>query len=155
MWSGCLYHCHFLVRDPKMGLQASPEGMLRMCTTSPRLSKLLWPLQNIWTGGFMGFLGPDRVMQARWMYSIAGILKLPWPLQGIHTDGLVCFIGSDKVLLALAFRLMSSRKPFLFCCHISHLEVGVRRPKVGFAFPVMLSFVVISPTCKLVLEGLR
>ncbi len=52
-----------------------------------RLPKLLRPLQNIWTDGFVGFLSPERVLQAQWMYSIVGILTLLWPVSDIWTDG--------------------------------------------------------------------
>ncbi len=71
---------------------------------------MLRPLQDMQTNGFVGFLDLQRVLQAQWVYSFAGILKLLWPLQDIRTDRLMGFTGLDRVLSALFFRLMSFGK---------------------------------------------
>ncbi len=76
-----------------------------------KLSETALAFKGYLTGGLVGLIGPNTVLQAQQIYNIAVILKLLWPLQAIRTDGLVGLIGSNKVLPTLTFRLTSFGKP--------------------------------------------
>ncbi len=82
--------------------------------------------QDIWTDGFVGFLICSKVLQAHWLYIIAGILKLLWPLQDIWTDGLVSFEGLDIGFPLMAFGLVSVGSPDInMTCLLMLIAVNV------------------------------